>query len=158
MDKPEPLSDDEILDLLEEADLLTTAKFNIVTGTLRSKPTGVIREVVDRTQRLVATRYEARIAEAERSRDELVQKMHQLERERAAPRVDAQDWMLIEEDAAVDAPLDTTVLLAWQDGGEWRIESGWVGSDRGGWRHGRATHWKPLPKPPLDRTTQEKPE
>lgn len=97
-----------------------------------------------RLEQAVAARYEARIAELERERDAL--------------RADAQDWMLIEEDAAVDAPLDTTVLLAWQDGGEWRIESGWVGSDRGGWRHGRATHWKPLPEPPAARVAQEKPE
>lgn len=71
MDKPEPLSDDEILDLLEDADLLTTAKFRIIDGPLRSKPTGVIRKVVDGTQRIIAARYEARIAELERERDAL---------------------------------------------------------------------------------------
>lgn len=60
-------------------------------------------------------------------------------------------WMLIEEDAPIDAPLDVTVLLAWWDewSGAWRFETGYAGSERGGWRHGRATHWRPLPAPPV---------
>ncbi|MGE0769867.1 MAG: hypothetical protein AB7L90_25795 [Hyphomicrobiaceae bacterium] len=59
MDKPEPLSDEEILDLLEDAGLLTTAKFRIINGLVRSRPASVVREIVDRTQRIVAARYEA---------------------------------------------------------------------------------------------------
>ena len=146
MDKPEPLSDEEI-----------TAIWNRFIKQPYDGRT--LSAIISHTAQAVAARYEARIAEAERSRDELVQKMHQLERERDALRVDAQDWMLIEEDAAVDAPLDTPVLLAWWDdwSAEWKIEVNFAGSERGGWRHGRATHWKPQPKPPTSRAAQEKP-
>ncbi|GAA4322039.1 hypothetical protein GCM10023144_01700 [Pigmentiphaga soli] len=70
---------------------------------------------------------------------------------------DTNQWMPIEEDAEVDCPLDTPVLLAWWDewSGEWKIEANYAGSDRGGWRHGRATHWMPLPAPPATRQQQE---
>ncbi len=59
-------------------------------------------------------------------------------------------WTRIEEGAEVDVPLDTDVLLAWWDewSEQWRIEANHAGSERGGWRHGRATHWMPLPAPP----------
>ena len=146
MDKPEPLSDEEI-----------TAIWNRFIKQPYDGRT--LSAIISHTAQAVAARYEARIAEAERSRDELVQKMHQLERARDALRADAQDWMLIEEDAAVDAPLDTPVLLAWWDdwSAEWKIEVNFAGSERGGWRHGRATHWKPQPKPPTSRAAQEKP-
>lgn len=70
MDKPEPLSDDEILDLLENAGLLTTAKFRIINGLVRSRPASVVREIVDRTQRIVAARYEAQLAGITASRDQ----------------------------------------------------------------------------------------
>lgn len=61
-----------------------------------------------------------------------------------------QHWMLIEEDAPIDVPLDTPVLLAWWNDwtGAWEMEVGHAGSERGGWRHGRATHWRPTPPPP----------
>ena len=61
-------------------------------------------------------------------------------------------WHRIEEDAEVDVPLDTDLLLAWWDewSGAWEIEANHAGSERGGWRHGRATHWMPLPPPPSE--------
>ena len=165
MDKPEPLSDDTLKRAAEllrtHAHELRVSHSRIVGGVEDWYGEDDARELYEETLRVAdgLDRYEARIAEAERSRDELVQKMHQLERERDALRVDAQDWMLIEEDAAVDAPLDTPVLLAWWDdwSAEWKIEVNFAGSERGGWRHGRATHWKPQPKPPTSRAAQEKP-
>ncbi|GAA0531209.1 hypothetical protein [Pigmentiphaga daeguensis] len=74
-----------------------------------------------------------------------------------SPQGDA-GWMLIEEDAPIDVPLDTAVLLAWWDdwSEEWKIEANYAGSERGGWRHGRATHWMPLPAPPAARSTPAK--
>lgn len=71
---------------------------------------------------------------------------------RAAPSPQGDAWMRIEEDAPVDVPLDTPVLLAWWDewSSEWKIEVNYAGSERGGWRHGRATHWQPLTAPPID--------
>lgn len=59
-------------------------------------------------------------------------------------------WMLIEEDAPVNVPLDEPVLLAWRDEwtGKWQMEVNVAVSEYGGWRHGRATHWLPLPDPP----------
>lgn len=75
-----------------------------------------------------------------------------------SPQGDA-GWMLIEEDAPIDVPLDTAVLLAWWDdwSEEWRIEANYAGSKRGGWRHGRATHWMPLPAPPAARGARSTP-
>lgn len=48
------------------------------------------------------------------------------------------------------APMDVVILLAWEDSflRRWEYEAGMYGSTRGGWRHGQATHWMPLPEPP----------
>ncbi|GAA0492491.1 hypothetical protein GCM10009097_05230 [Pigmentiphaga daeguensis] len=75
-----------------------------------------------------------------------------------SPQGDA-GWMLIEEDAPIDVPMDTSVLLAWWDdwSEEWKIEANYAGSERGGWRHGRATHWMPLPAPPAARGARSTP-
>ena len=47
-------------------------------------------------------------------------------------------------------PLDTDVHLAWWDAlsESWKQEISYAGSERGGWRHGRATHWRPIPASP----------
>lgn len=68
----------------------------------------------------------------------------------AVESIDDNGWMRIEEDAPIDVPLDTDVHLAWWDewSESWRQEINHAGSERGGWRHGRATHWRPLPAPP----------
>lgn len=79
MDKPEPLSDEEI-----------TAIWNRFIKQPYDGRT--LSAIISHTAQAVAARYEARIAEAERSRDELVQKMHQLERARDALRVDAERY------------------------------------------------------------------
>ena len=79
MDKPEPLSDEEI-----------TAIWNRFIKQPYDGRT--LSAIISHTAQAVAARYEARIAELERSRDELVQKMHQLERERDALRADAQRY------------------------------------------------------------------
>lgn len=71
-DKPEPLSDEEI-----------TAIWNRFIGQPYDGRT--LSAIIAHTAQAVAARYEARIAE----RDELVQKVHQLERERDALRADA---------------------------------------------------------------------
>jgi len=79
MDKPEPLSDEEI-----------TAIWNRFIKQPYDGRT--LSAIISHTAQAVAARYEARIAEAERSRDELVQKMHQLERARDALRADAERY------------------------------------------------------------------
>lgn len=64
---------------------------------------------------------------------------------------DPRQWIPIEEDAEIDPPLDTPLLLGWWQypaGHAWVAAADWVGSSRGGWRHGSATHWMPLPPPP----------
>ena len=51
------------------------------------------------------------------------------------------------------APRDADVLLGWwQDWPErqWECAAGLAGSTKGGWLHGQATHWMPLPAPPED--------
>ena len=65
------------------------------------------------------------------------------------------DWQLIET-----APLNEDVILGWWESNdgrtyEWRIATAWAGASNtkppgmlNGWRHGRATHWMPLPEPP----------
>lgn len=73
MDKPEPLIPNELLPL-PDPDVIDIGRFGLCWH----------EEGVLAYGRQVAARYEARIAELERSRDELVQKMHQLERERDA--------------------------------------------------------------------------
>jgi len=79
MDKPEPLSDEEI-----------TAIWNRFIKQPYDGRT--LSAIISHTAQAVAARYEARIAEAERSRDELMQKMHQLERARDALRADAERY------------------------------------------------------------------
>ena len=81
MDKPEPLIPNELLPL-PDPDVIDIGRFGLCWH----------EEGVLAYGRQVAARYEARIAELERSRDELVQKMHQLERERDALRADAQRY------------------------------------------------------------------
>lgn len=51
------------------------------------------------------------------------------------------------------APRDEVVLMAWLYRGEWQYEAGLAGSTRGGWLHGQATHWMPLPAPPSEGDT-----
>lgn len=54
------------------------------------------------------------------------------------------------------APADTDVLLcyfSWQ--GEWVYEVGMAHCTRGGWWHGRATHWMPLPPTPGAHPSQQ---
>lgn len=61
-------------------------------------------------------------------------------------RVSVSEWQPIET-----APDDVYVLLAHIDWlGEWRVFSGLAGCKKGGWKHGHATHWMPLPAPPLN--------
>lgn len=69
-------------------------------------------------------------------------------------------WILIEEDAKQEVPMETPVLLGWWETWpemEWVCEAGIAGVDRPGvgWRHGRATHWMPLPSPPVEAQRQE---
>lgn len=48
------------------------------------------------------------------------------------------------------APKDENVLLGWwRDWPErkWECEIELASCTKGGWRHGRATHWQPLPAP-----------
>jgi hypothetical protein len=63
---------------------------------------------------------------------------------RAVPQAVA--WQPIET-----APMDTNVLMAWFYESQWEIASGWAGSTKGGYLHSQATHWKPLPTPPVSR-------
>lgn len=56
------------------------------------------------------------------------------------------DWQAIET-----APPDQEILLGWWRDWptrEWRQEVDLAHSTRGGWFHGQATHWQPLPAPP----------
>ena len=98
MDKPEPLSDDT---LKRAAELLRETAHELRESHAQRGATGFVwygeddaRELYEETLRVAdgLDRYEARIAEPERSRDELVQKMHQLERERDALRADAERY------------------------------------------------------------------
>lgn len=79
-----------------------------------------------------------------------VEKAAQAQEAAPAEQGEPNGWRCIEEDAEVDVPLDTDLLLAWWDewSEAWKIEANYAGSERGGWRHGRATHWMPLPAPP----------
>ncbi len=55
-------------------------------------------------------------------------------------------WMDIET-----APKDVELLLGWWRSGlerKWEYASGLAGSTKGGWLHGQATHWMPIPAPP----------
>ena len=60
----------------------------------------------------------------------------------------AMQWRPIEE-----APPNTLQLLGWLyvdpwDNSRWEEDIGVAQDTRGGWRHGHATHWMPLPQPP----------
>lgn len=60
----------------------------------------------------------------------------------------AQEWQPIET-----APADVDVLLCWWDEwpqGQWKQDLNLAICTKGGWRHGRATHWMSLPEPPND--------
>lgn len=49
------------------------------------------------------------------------------------------------------APKDIEVLMCWEvewPEKRWEYASGLWGSTRGGWNHGQATHWMPLPGAP----------
>lgn len=49
------------------------------------------------------------------------------------------------------APRDIELLLGWWrcwPEKMWESASGLAGSTKGGWLHGQATHWQPLPRPP----------
>ena len=50
-----------------------------------------------------------------------------------------------------DAPLGEEFILGWWDewpARVWRTTIDLAGSTKGGWRHGQATHYQPLPPPP----------
>lgn len=52
------------------------------------------------------------------------------------------------------APKDVEVLMCWEvewPERRWEYASGLWGSTRGGWNHGQATHWMPLPSSPVSR-------
>jgi hypothetical protein len=60
-------------------------------------------------------------------------------------------WQVVET-----APKDVEVLMCWEvewPERRWEYASGLWGSTRGGWNHGQATHWMPLPTPPVTRPT-----
>ena len=62
-------------------------------------------------------------------------------------------WMDIET-----APKDVELLLGWWRSGlerQWECTSGLAGSTKGGWLHGQATHWQPLPAPPTHNSPQD---
>jgi hypothetical protein len=61
-----------------------------------------------------------------------------------AGKVEGDGWLPIGK----DTPKDTVVLLAWKYQAKWEYEAGLYGSTRGGWLHGQASHWRPLPTPP----------
>lgn len=52
------------------------------------------------------------------------------------------------------APADTDLLLGWWMEGAWLTTPHWeqevqeARNTKGGWWHGQATHWQPLPSPP----------
>lgn len=68
------------------------------------------------------------------------------ELERMVPK-----WRKIDENTPLD--VDLLLLLAYFNEWpkpQWAVESGWAGSTKGGWRHGQATHWMPLPAAPKE--------
>lgn len=46
------------------------------------------------------------------------------------------------------APSDAVLILGWWHGSVWKYACDYAHNTRGGWRHGQATHWQPLPEPP----------
>lgn len=85
--------------------------------------------------------------------DCLTEKFKQEWRDRAASVIEAaltaaakEGWQPIET-----APRDIEVLLGWWTtwpDRQWKMSSDLAGSTKGGWLHGQATHWQPLPEPP----------
>lgn len=62
------------------------------------------------------------------------------------------DWREITEDD--EPPRDVELLLGWWrtwPERKWESPAGLYGSTRGGWIHGQATHWQPLPAAPAQR-------
>jgi hypothetical protein len=58
------------------------------------------------------------------------------------------EWQPIET-----APKDIDLLLGWwREWPErvWESSAGLAGSTKGGWLHGQATHWMPMPTPPSE--------
>ena len=54
------------------------------------------------------------------------------------------EWQPIET-----APKDVVLLLGWYGfGDKWETCTDYYHNSRGGWLHGQATHWMPLPEPP----------
>lgn len=48
-----------------------------------------------------------------------------------------------------ETPADVILLLGWHGfGDKWETTTDYYNSTRGGWYHGSATHWMPLPEPP----------
>lgn len=75
-------------------------------------------------------------------------KVSRMEREVQELEAKVPKWRIITED---EPPLDVNLLLAYFNewpSPQWTVESGWAGSTRGGWLHGQATHWMPLPETP----------
>lgn len=72
------------------------------------------------------------------------------------------DWQIVYDDVNDEmfALADTEYLLGWWETWpklKWRQEVGQYRNTRGGWCHGQATHFQPLPAPPLslpERATQ----
>jgi hypothetical protein len=50
------------------------------------------------------------------------------------------------------APADVDVQLGWVDwhSKQWAQKVGFAKCTKGGWLDGQATHWQPLPAPPID--------
>ncbi len=64
------------------------------------------------------------------------------------------EWKIVYDEANDEmfAPADTEVLLGWWELWpelKWRQEVGEYRNTRGHWCHGQATHFQPLPSPPL---------
>lgn len=108
--------------------------------------------------RLGLAKYGTTLADAGLSLDRLLLHMQEELADALVYTVAAREvgaWQPIET-----APSDTNVLLGWWrtfPKREWKTEAGWaVHSNRmppesgfsNGWRHGEATHWRPLPAPP----------
>lgn len=72
---------------------------------------------------------------------QILRELSRLRREGDAPQ-----WQPIET-----APRDVEVLLGWVSTWPtpaWQVAAGLAGSTKGGWIHGNATHWRPLPEQP----------
>lgn len=71
----------------------------------------------------------------------------------AAVTIAGQRWVLAPGWMPIaTAPMNTELLLGWfREWPEraWQCSAGLAGSTKGGWLHGQATHWQPLPEPPV---------